>query len=207
SSTNSGASTAISAPSGTLMNITQRHDAPEVSTPPRISPTAMPDPATAENRPTARWRAASPPALVMISPTCPGRPAPPGPLEGARDQQHPAGTGERGDREQDDPADQHPAAAQYVAGSAAEQQQSSEGQQVGVDHPRASRVGEAEAVLDLGEGDVDDRAVQHHHQLAGQDHGECDAGTVPGYRLAFDVRHEPLGGTAAVREVRARFGE
>ena len=45
-----------------------------------------------------------------------------------------------------------------------EQQQAAEGDQVGVDDPGEVALGEAEAVLDRGQGDVDDRRVEDDHQ-------------------------------------------
>src|SRR5262250_2753789 len=48
------------------------------------------------------------------------------------------------------------AAAEQVAGPAAEQQQPAEGQRVGVDHPLQARPGKAQRPLDMRQGDVDD---------------------------------------------------
>ncbi len=94
-------------------------------------------------------------------------------LQGARGQQPGLGVGEtaeqRGDREQDDPGDEDPLAAEDVAGPAAEQQQAAEGQRVGVDDPLQAGAGEAERGLDVRQRDVDDGGVQHHHELRGGD--------------------------------------
>src|SRR4029453_14741089 len=94
------------------------------------------------------------------------------PLEGAGGQQ-PAGGGgqaaqERGQGEDEDAGDEHPAAAEDVAGPAAQQQKAAEGEGVGVQHPRQAGGGEAEGLLDLGQGDVHDGRVQEHHGLGGR---------------------------------------
>ena len=54
--------------------------------------------------------------------------------------------------------------AEQVAHAAGEQQQAAEGDQVGVDDPGEVALGEAEAVLDRGQGDVHDRHVEDDHQ-------------------------------------------
>ena len=72
---------------------------------------------------------------------------------------------QRGGGEQQQPGDEHLAAAEQVPGPAAEQQQPAEGQRVGVDHPFQAGPGKAERPLDVRQGDVDDGRVQHHHQL------------------------------------------
>ena len=51
-----------------------------------------------------------------------------------------------------------------------EQQQAAEGDQVCVDHPREVVLREAEVHLDGGQGDVDDRRVEHDHQHADAEH-------------------------------------
>jgi hypothetical protein len=101
---------------------------------------------------------------------CPGR-------------QQPAGGGgqapdERGEGEQQDAGDEHPAAAQDVAGAATEQQQPAEGQGVGVQHPGQVGGGEAEGLLDLGQGDIHDGHVQYHHELGRRDDRQRHGGVV-----------------------------
>ena len=54
--------------------------------------------------------------------------------------------------------------ADQVADPPGEQQQAAEGDQVGVDDPGEVALGEAEAVLDRGQGDVHDRRVEDDHQ-------------------------------------------
>ena len=60
---------------------------------------------------------------------------------------------------------------------AAEQQQATEGERVGVDDPFEAGPAEAERLLDVGECDVDDGRVQHHHQLGGGDDHQRQAET------------------------------
>jgi hypothetical protein len=98
-----------------------------------------------------------------------------GALDGAGGEQEglaggePAGQGGGGKQQQ--PGDEHRAAAEQVPGPAAEQQQPAEGQRVGVDHPFQAGSGKAERPLDVRQRDVDDGRVQHHHQLrGGEDH-------------------------------------
>ena len=68
-----------------------------------------------------------------------------------------------------------PAAPQQVTGSSAEQQQTAEHQRVNVDDPGQVAVREAEPVLDMREGDVDDGPVEHDHELRRGDDGERQA--------------------------------
>jgi len=88
---------------------------------------------------------------------------------------------------QQQPGDEHLAAAEPVPGPAAEQQQPAEGQRVGVDHPFQVRPGKAERPLDVRQRDVDDGRVQHHHQLRG---GQDQQG---------QARPRPAAGRAARR--------
>ncbi len=82
---------------------------------------------------------------------------------------------QRGDREQQDAGDEDPAAAQQVAGPAAEQQQPAERERVGVDDPLQVAAGEAERVLDVRQGHVHDGRVEHHHELRGRNDGQGQA--------------------------------
>jgi hypothetical protein len=106
---------------------------------------------------------------------------------------------QRRQREHQDPGDEHAAPAEDVAGAAAEQQQAAEGQGVGVEHPRQAGGGEAQRLLDLRQGDVDDGGVQHDHQLRRRDDGERQRGVLAAARRpwvlgALDVgdRHRLL---------------
>ena len=75
-------------------------------------------------------------------------------------------------REQSDPRHERSPPAEQVAGAGAEEEEAAEGQDVGVEHPRERRAGEMEAALDVGQGDVHDGGVEHHHQLGGEDDAE-----------------------------------
>jgi hypothetical protein len=66
------------------------------------------------------------------------------------------------------------ALADQVAEAAGQEQQSTEGDHVGVDDPGQVALAEAEVVLDRGERDVHDRDVEHDHQHAHAQHHEGD---------------------------------
>ena len=96
-----------------------------------------------------------------------------GALDGAGRQQprlgggQPAGEGRGGEQQQ--AGDEHPAPAEQVTGTAAEQQQAAERQGVAVHHPLQAGVGESQGRLDVRQRDVDDGRVEHDHQLRGRD--------------------------------------
>ena len=79
----------------------------------------------------------------------------------------PAKQGRPGEQQQ--PEDEHPPPAEDVTGTAAEQEQPAEGDRVGVHHPLQAAAGEAECLLDVREGNVDDGRVEHDHELGGGD--------------------------------------
>src|SRR3954470_24189821 len=66
-----------------------------------------------------------------------------------------------------------------VRGTPAEQQEPSEDQRVGVEHPRQALLGEADLVLDARQRDVHDGRVEHHHELGHRDDGEHRVGAGP----------------------------
>ncbi len=84
--------------------------------------------------------------------------------------QQPLGTGERAHqrrRGEEGRAEQEPAAlAVEVAEPPAEQQEAAVRDHISVHHPDQRRVAEAQVGLDRGQGDVDDRGVDHDHELA-----------------------------------------
>ena len=67
------------------------------------------------------------------------------------------------------------AAAVEVTEAATEQQQAAEGERVAGDDPAQVGVGDVEVGLDVGERDVHDRAVEHHHELRDGDEHERPA--------------------------------
>ena len=79
---------------------------------------------------------------------------------------------QRGDAEDDQADHEDPAPSVEVTEAAAEQQQAAEGQRVAGDHPGQVGAGDVEIGLDVGQRDVDDGAVQHHHQLRHGDEHE-----------------------------------
>ena len=117
------------------------------------------------------------------------------PLEGAGGQEHPAGDGqpaeERAHGEDGDAGQEGAAPAEEVAGPGPQEEQAAEGEQVGVEHPGELAPGEAEPLLDVREGDVDDRRVQDHHELGGQDDEQEHRG---GVEQALEASGRPGAG-------------
>ena len=63
--------------------------------------------------------------------------------------------------------------AEDVAEPAAEQEETAEGQQVGVHDPGERGLGEAEVLADRRQRHSDDRHVEDDHQVAQAQHDEC----------------------------------
>ena len=100
-------------------------------------------------------------------------------LDGAGGEQH-AGVrreaaGQRTEGEDRDAGQEHAAAAEDVAGPAAEQQQAAEGQRVPVHHPGQAGRGEVQPGLDVRQRDVHDGGVENDHQLRAEHDRQCDA--------------------------------
>ena len=72
---------------------------------------------------------------------------------------------QRGEPEQDQRHDEHPALPEVIGRAAAEHQEAREGDRVRVDDPLQVGRGEAEARLDRGQRDVDDAQVEDDHEL------------------------------------------
>ena len=72
---------------------------------------------------------------------------------------------ERADREDDEPDHEDPPPAEQVGEPAAEEQEASEDERVGGDHPLQVLLREVEVGLDRGQRDVHDRDVEHDHEL------------------------------------------
>ena len=78
--------------------------------------------------------------------------------------------------EDDQAGDQHAATAEQVGHAAAEQQEAAVGEDVAVDHPLQALLAEAEVALDRGQRDVEDRRVEHVHELDdAEQEQDCDA--------------------------------
>jgi len=103
----------------------------------------------------------------------------------------PAGERARGEQERAD--DEHAAPAEEVAKAATKEEQASEGDRIRVDDPLEVGRGETELVLDGRQCDVDDRHVEHHHQLGKRDDekGEIEVGL----RRFGSVAHASRTGT------------
>lgn len=81
-------------------------------------------------------------------------------------------TEQRGRGEHAHARDEDPATAEQVTGPRAEQQETSEGEGIGVLHPGQTGRAEVERVLDLRHRDVHHGAVEDDHQLGDQD--DCE---------------------------------
>jgi hypothetical protein len=77
-----------------------------------------------------------------------------------------------GEREERQADEEHPLAAEDVAGTPAEQQEAAEGDCVGSDHPLQAGLREVQATPDRRQRDVDDRDVEHRHEE--RDADECE---------------------------------
>ena len=83
--------------------------------------------------------------------------------------------GERAQREDQHAGHEHPAAAVDVAEPAAEQKEAAEGERVRGDDPLEAGAAEPERPLDVRQGNVHDRGVEHDHELGGRDHDQRQA--------------------------------
>ena len=92
--------------------------------------------------------------------------------------------------------------AEQVARPGPEQEQAAEGEDVGVQHPGERARREAQALLDVRQGHVDDRRVEDDHQLGCQDDEEEDGGV--GDAAAAQVPAVPAG---SCRRRRGACGE
>jgi hypothetical protein len=72
---------------------------------------------------------------------------------------------ERRAGEHDQPGDEDAAAPEEVGRAAAEKQEAAVGEDVAVDDPLQALLAEVEVALDRRQGDVQDRGVQHVHEL------------------------------------------
>ena len=100
------------------------------------------------------------------------------PLHGARADEHAArareAAGERGCHEQQEPDHEHQTTAEQVGHAASEEQEAAEGQGVAARHPLQVRGREVQGTLDRRQRNVDDRDVDHQHELRGAEEAERD---------------------------------
>jgi hypothetical protein len=80
--------------------------------------------------------------------------------------------GQRGEGEQADPGDEHPAVPGQIARAPAEQQEAGDEHAVGDDHPLQVVGAEVQIGLDRGERDVDHGQVDHGHRHDAAHDGE-----------------------------------
>jgi hypothetical protein len=85
--------------------------------------------------------------------------------------------GQRGQREQPEPGQQHAALAEQVGGPATQELEAGERDRVGAHHPLQVLLAEAEVGLDRRQGHVHDRDVEDDHELGRAGHGQHEAGT------------------------------
>src|SRR5215471_2502710 len=150
-------------PIGTLTKKIHTHPGPVVSRPLAITPTEAALPPTAPKTPNALVRS-GPSANVLTR------------IEGAA--QSLAGTGdheltqrsgkpcgERGDREQGEPGEQHPTPAEQVGGPPAEQQEATQHQAICDHHPLQIGLIQTEILLDRRQRDVHHRKIENDHEL------------------------------------------
>ena len=109
-----------------------------------------------------------------------------------------------GGRKADQADDEHALATQVVRQAAAEEEEAGEGEGVGRQHPLPVGGGDVQRTLGRGQGDDDDGAVQHHHQLGdGDDHQGTEPLRVERGRLlrfrAFEVERGRHGGLLVCR--------
>ena len=79
--------------------------------------------------------------------------------------------------EQRDPGHEDPASSEDVAGAGSEQEQSAEGQGVGVLDPRQAGGREVQGAVDVRQGGDHDGGIQDDHQVGGQDDAQDDRGS------------------------------
>ena len=119
----------------------------------------------------------------------------PDPLDRAGGEQLAGGLREaaedRGQDETADPGEQNATPPEQVAGAGTEQQEPTEGERVGVDHPGQRRGAEVEGRLDVRQRDVHDRRVEHEHELGGEDRGHDQPRS---HRASVETGHQGLRG-------------
>ena len=160
-------------PIGTFTNITQRHETSWVSAPPATRPIAPPAADTVVKRPMARTRWGPSEKMVVSSASEEGAArAAPTPCRARADRsiqpERASPPKSELDGEDGDAGQEGPAPAEEVAGACAQEQEAAEGEQVAVDDPGELAPREAEPLLDVRQGDVDDGGVQDDHQLGRQ---------------------------------------
>ena len=116
---------------------------------------------------------------------------------------------ERGQREQDEPAQEHAPVADDVAEPGAGHQQDRVGDDVAGHHQLQARAGGAQAGVDRGSGDVDDGRVEHGHELADEDDGQDETGTHPafaaGQQAGAGVSGQDVGHALSLVSVLSRY--
>ena len=164
------------APIGRFTRKIQFHANRSVSTPPSSPRRSSPD-STKPKIPIALARSAGSVKIVITSDRAttetiapPKPPERPSRNQGALRRGQPAG--ERHDREEREAHQEQAPAPVQVAEPAAQQQEATEGEQIGVHNPGERRLGEAQVRLDRWQGDVHDRRVEHDQYVSETEHVE-----------------------------------
>ena len=150
-----------------------------VSAPPSSTPAAPPLPETAPQMPSARLRSwPSAKVVVRIDSAAGETSAAPSPCSGAEGDQRALRPGEpveqRAGGEERQPGHEQAPPSEQVGHAPAEQQHAAEQDRVGGHHPLQALLAEVQVGLDRRQRDVDDRHVEHDHELCGDDHRERD---------------------------------
>ena len=189
-------------PIGTFTNITQRHETSSVSTPPATRPIAPPAAETVVNRPMARTRWGPSEKMVVRSASEDGAAsAAPTPCRAraARSIQPSAAKPPTSELTVNTamPSRKVRRRPSRSPARAPRSRSAAEGEQVGVEHPGELAPGEAEALLDVGQGDVDDGGVEDDHELGREDDEQEHrrAG-----EQGLETSGRPEGGTADGRD-------
>ena len=153
--------------------------------PPSKTPAAAPEPATPPQIPSALLRSApSWKVVVTIESAAGERIAAPSPWTARAAISCPGAGGEparqRGEREEDEAEEQDAPAAEQVGETAAEKEEATEGEDVGVDDPGQARLAEVERRADRRQRHVDDRRIEDDHELCDAEQDQGDPSLVTG---------------------------
>ena len=165
-----GAAISEMIPTGTLTQKIQGHESTSTRMPPMRTPAAAPTPPTAPHAPRAMLRSRPSRKVVVRMERAAGEiVAAPSPCSARAAISAPSlqarAAEERADGEDDEADHEHTPPAEEVGEAPAEEEEASEDERVGGDHPLQVLLREPEVGLDRGQRDVDDRDVEHDHEL------------------------------------------
>ena len=183
SASSSGVSAIAARATGMLMKKIHSQLRRSVKMPPSSTPAAAPKPPTAPQTPRAMFRSRpSRKVVVRIDSAAGEMTAAPRPCrarapirEGAL---HASPATSEPAAKSDEPEEEDAPAAEQVGGAPAEQQEATERECVGADHPLQVLLREAEVELDRGKSDVDDCDVEHDHELDDAEERQCEPSAI-----------------------------